>query len=168
MRTFQPVFVWHWMELESDIVEALVAASWGGFISWVDGNWRWVMMCLLKPSHHREMVTSLRGLLRLPWSSCHFLKIFFSIYLLLCTQCLSACMFAGQKRAPDLIIDGCESQCSCWELNSAPLREQPVFLATEPSLQPLVLPSSVTGLCIDVTSEKKTMFTGDACPPTLW
>lgn len=27
MRTFQPVFVWHWMELESDIVEALVAAS---------------------------------------------------------------------------------------------------------------------------------------------
>lgn len=27
MRTFQLVFVWHWMELESDIVEALVAAS---------------------------------------------------------------------------------------------------------------------------------------------
>ena len=44
---------------------------------------------------------------------------------------LSAC----QKKASDLIIDGCEPPCGCWELNSGPLEEQPVLLTTEPSLQ---------------------------------
>ena len=46
-----------------------------------------------------------------------------------------ASMPAGQKRAPTLIIDGCESPCGCWELNSVPLEEQPVLLTSEPSLQ---------------------------------
>ena len=45
-------------------------------------------------------------------------------------------MAAGQKRAPDLIIDGCEPPCGCWELNSRPLEEQKVLLTAEPSLQP--------------------------------
>jgi len=31
---------------------------------------------------------------------------------------------------------GCEPPCSCWELNSGPLEEQPVLLPAEPSLQP--------------------------------
>jgi hypothetical protein len=31
---------------------------------------------------------------------------------------------AHQKRAPNLIIDGWESPCGCWELNSEPLEEQ--------------------------------------------
>ena len=42
----------------------------------------------------------------------------------------------GQKRAPDLITDGCEPPCGCWELNSGPLEEQSVLLTAEPSLQP--------------------------------
>ena len=42
----------------------------------------------------------------------------------------------GQKRAPDLITDGCEPPCGCWELNSGPLEEQAVLLTSEPSLQP--------------------------------
>ena len=45
-------------------------------------------------------------------------------------------MPAGQKRAPDLITDACESLCGCWELNSGPLEEQAVLLTAEPSLQP--------------------------------
>ena len=45
----------------------------------------------------------------------------------------------GQKRAPDLITDGCEPPCGCWELNSGPLEEQAVLLTMEPSLQPLRL-----------------------------
>ncbi|KAH0505040.1 Cytochrome b-c1 complex subunit 7 [Microtus ochrogaster] len=45
-------------------------------------------------------------------------------------------MPAGQKSAPDLIIDGCESPCGFWELNSGPLEEQAVLLTSEPSLQP--------------------------------
>ena len=49
-------------------------------------------------------------------------------------------MPAGQKRAPDLITDGCEPPCGCWELNSGPLEEQAMLLTSEPSLQPL-LPS---------------------------
>ena len=44
-------------------------------------------------------------------------------------------MSAGQKRAPDLIKDGCEPPCGCWELNSGPLKEQSVLLNSEPSFQ---------------------------------
>jgi hypothetical protein len=43
-----------------------------------------------------------------------------------------------QKRASDLITDGCETPCGCWELNSEPSEEQSVFLTAEPSLQPQV------------------------------
>ena len=55
---------------------------------------------------------------------------------------LPACMPAGQKRAPDLIIDGCQPPCDCWELNSGPLEEQSVLLTSEPSLQPLYILST--------------------------
>ena len=40
------------------------------------------------------------------------------------------------KRTSDPITDVCEPPCGCWELNLAPLEEQPVLLTTEPSLQP--------------------------------
>ena len=49
---------------------------------------------------------------------------------------LSPCMSAHQKRAPDLIMDGCEPSCGYWELNSGSLKEQSVLLTSEPSLQP--------------------------------
>jgi hypothetical protein len=42
----------------------------------------------------------------------------------------------------DLIMDGCEPPCGCWDLNSGPLEEQLVHLTTEPSLQPLDIPNS--------------------------
>ena len=48
-------------------------------------------------------------------------------------------MPAGQKKAADLITDGCEPPCGCWELNSGPLEEVSMFLTAEPSLQPLKL-----------------------------
>jgi hypothetical protein len=38
------------------------------------------------------------------------------------------------KVASDLITDGCEPPCDCWNLNLGPLEE---LLHTEPSLQPL-------------------------------
>ena len=40
-----------------------------------------------------------------------------------------------QKRVSDLIMDGCEPPCGCWDLNSGPSEEQSVLLTTEPSLQ---------------------------------
>ena len=49
---------------------------------------------------------------------------------------MSPCMLAGQKRAPDLITDGCEPPRGCWELNSGPLEKQSMLLTSEPSLQP--------------------------------
>jgi hypothetical protein len=49
---------------------------------------------------------------------------------------LSACMPPCQKRVKDLLIDGCEPPCGCWELNSGPLEEQSVLSTSEPSLQP--------------------------------
>ena len=39
------------------------------------------------------------------------------------------------KKAPDLITNGCEPPCGCWELNSEPLEEQTVLLTPEPPLQ---------------------------------
>ena len=45
----------------------------------------------------------------------------------------------GQKRTPDLITDGCEPPCGCWELNSGPLEEQAMLLTAEPSLQPCII-----------------------------
>jgi hypothetical protein len=44
-----------------------------------------------------------------------------------------------QKRASDLIMDGCEPPCGCWDLNLGPSEEQSVLLTTEPSLQPFNL-----------------------------
>ena len=41
-----------------------------------------------------------------------------------------------QNRAPDLIVDGYDLPCGCWELNSGPLEEHPVILTSEPSSQP--------------------------------
>ena len=49
---------------------------------------------------------------------------------------LSACMPAGQMRAPALVANGCESSYGCWKLNSGPLEEQSVLLTAELSLQP--------------------------------
>jgi hypothetical protein len=48
-------------------------------------------------------------------------------------------VFRHTRRVPlqDLITDGCEPPCGCWELNSRPLKEQSVLLTAEPSLQSL-------------------------------
>jgi hypothetical protein len=51
-----------------------------------------------------------------------------------------SCLQMQQKRVSDLITDGCEPPCGCWDLNSVPPEEQSVLLTTEPSLQaPFVL-----------------------------
>jgi hypothetical protein len=47
-----------------------------------------------------------------------------------------SCLQTLQKRASDLVTDGCEPPCGCWELNSGPSEEQSVLLPTEPSHQP--------------------------------
>ena len=71
----------------------------------------------------------------LDFCCCCFLKRF--IYYV--SSVLPAFLPAGQKRAPDLITDGCEPPYGCWELNSGPLEEQSVLLTAEPSLQPFIL-----------------------------
>jgi hypothetical protein len=45
-------------------------------------------------------------------------------------------VFRHQKRSSDLIKDGYEPPCGCWDLNSGPSEEQSVLLTAEPSLQP--------------------------------
>jgi hypothetical protein len=57
-----------------------------------------------------------------------------------------------QKRASDLITDGCEPLCGCWELNSGPLEEQLVLLTTKPSLQ---LPNKLIEHYISIYSKTK-------------
>jgi hypothetical protein len=39
------------------------------------------------------------------------------------------------KMTSDLITDGCEPPCGCWDLNSGPSEEQSVLLPAEPSRQ---------------------------------
>ena len=53
------------------------------------------------------------------------------------------CLQTPKKRASDLITDGCEPSCGCWELNSEPLEEQSVLLTSEPSLQLQILLDSL-------------------------
>ena len=53
-----------------------------------------------------------------------------------------------QKRASDLITDGCEPPCGCWDLNSGPLEEQSVLLTPEPSLQPVTSFLYVSVFCL--------------------
>jgi hypothetical protein len=43
----------------------------------------------------------------------------------------------------DLITDGCELPCGCWDLNSGPPEEQSVILTAEPSLQPTTFNSTL-------------------------
>jgi hypothetical protein len=52
------------------------------------------------------------------------------------TSALSTCLPSCLKRASDLITDGCEPPCGCWELHLGPLEEQSVLLNAELSLQP--------------------------------
>ena len=42
--------------------------------------------------------------------------------LYVCIHC--SCLQTHQKRVLDLIADGCEPPCGCWELNSGPLEDQ--------------------------------------------
>jgi hypothetical protein len=61
-----------------------------------------------------------------------FLFFFFNLFII-CKYSLQT----YQKRVLDLITDGCEPPCGCWDLNSGPLEEQSVLLTAEPSHQPL-------------------------------
>lgn len=45
-------------------------------------------------------------------------------------------LYKSVRSSQTEIVDSCELQCGCWELNRGPLEEQPVFLSAEPSLQP--------------------------------
>jgi len=64
-----------------------------------------------------------------------YLKIFYLFIIYKYTVAVQT----HQKRASDLITDGCEPPCGCWDLNSGPLEEQSVLLTTEPSLQPICI-----------------------------
>jgi hypothetical protein len=60
---------------------------------------------------------------------------FFKIYLFIICK-YTVALQTPQKRASDLITDGCEPPCGCRDLNSGPLEEQSVLLTSEPSLLP--------------------------------
>ena len=55
---------------------------------------------------------------------------------IICKYC--SCLQTLQKRASDLIMNGCELPCGCWDLNSGPLEEQSVFFPAKPSHQPVI------------------------------
>ena len=57
----------------------------------------------------------------------------------LCTTCMPGAMEdrKGRQISAVGVTDVWELPCGCWELNPGPLKEQPVLLTAEPSLQPL-------------------------------
>jgi hypothetical protein len=65
-----------------------------------------------------------------------FLKIYLFI---ICKYTVFVLRYS--KRALDIVTDGCEPPCGCWDLNSGPSEEQLALLTTEPSCQPLSLHS---------------------------
>ena len=78
---------------------------------------------------------------------------FFKDSFISCMWVHCSCLQTHQKRASDLITDGCEPPCGCWGLNSGPLEEQPVLLTAESSLQPsaMILKPCCTSVCLDLT-----------------
>ena len=52
-----------------------------------------------------------------------FFFFFLKIYLFIICK-YTVAVFRHQKRASDLITDGCEPPCGCWDLNSGPSEEQ--------------------------------------------
>jgi hypothetical protein len=73
----------------------------------------------------------------LPSSSWGFV-FFFKDLFIICKYTV-AVFKTPQKGASDLITEGCEPPCGCWDLNSGPSEEQSGLLSAEPSLQPLVV-----------------------------
>ena len=69
----------------------------------------------------------------------YFVFTFFKkIYLLYVAED-SFCLHTLQKRESDLVSDGCEPPCGCWDLKSGPSEEQSMLLTAEPSLYFLFL-----------------------------
>ena len=64
---------------------------------------------------------------------------------------LSACTDACQNGATDHIIDSCEPQCGCWEMNWRPFKEQPVqmsfFLIFYQKFQSQIIVASMHMMC---------------------
>lgn len=59
----------------------------------------------------------------------------------LCTTCIPGAS-KSQKRVSEplgLELQSYELSCGCWKLNPSPMEEQPVLLATKPSLLPLLI-----------------------------
>jgi hypothetical protein len=56
----------------------------------------------------------------------------------MCMGILSVCISIFHKRASDHITHGFELPYGCLELASRPMEKQPMFLTTEPSLQPCI------------------------------
>ena len=60
-----------------------------------------------------------------------------------------SCLQTLQKRESDLVTDGCEPPCGCWDLNSGPSEEQsggcsyPLSHLTSPILVPFFRPLSL-------------------------
>jgi len=102
--------------------------------TWV---YKWVTLlklyCLLSFFLETKPLCLFSVSLTLETQSYSFLKKYLFI---LCIWVHCRCLQTHQKKASDLITDGCEPPCGCWELNSGPLEEQSVLLTTEPSLQP--------------------------------
>jgi hypothetical protein len=65
----------------------------------------------------------------------NILKLFFIFIYFICKY-TEAVFRHPRRRALDLIMDGCEPPCGCWDLNSGPSEEQSVLPTAEPLLQP--------------------------------
>jgi hypothetical protein len=60
-------------------------------------------------------------------------ELFFFRFIYLVIICKYPVAVFNQKRALDLITDGCEPPCGSWDLNSGPSEEQSVLLIAKPS-----------------------------------
>jgi len=87
-------------------------------------------------SFHENRSRSIISTVRVSLASYSFFFFFKDLFIL--CMWVHCCFFqTHQMRTSDIITDGCEPPCGCWDLNSGLQEEQSVLLTTEPSLQPL-------------------------------
>jgi hypothetical protein len=69
------------------------------------------------------------------WQQYSFFFFLRFIYLFYVRE-YTVAVFRHTRRGHQILLDGCEPPCGCWDLNSRPLEGQSVLLTTKPSLQP--------------------------------
>lgn len=64
------------------------------------------------------------------------MSLFFYVFIFFFIYSTCNILSAGQKKASDILIDGCDPPCGCREFHSSPLEDHAMFLTAHTSICP--------------------------------